>query len=47
MSILQAMGFMAIGGLIVEIFEMHAWRRYQQGKAEGRRYPNTIPLGRR
>lgn len=45
MSILQAMGFMIIGGVIVEVFEIHAWRRYQQGKTEGRSYPNT--MGRR
>lgn len=47
MSILQALGFMVLGGLIVESFEIHAWRRYQQGKTEGRSYPNTIPIGRR
>lgn len=47
MSILQALGFMVLGGLIVEGFEIHAWRRYQQGKTEGRSYPNTIPIGRR
>lgn len=35
MSILQAIGFMVLGGAIVEIFELHAWRRYQQGKREG------------
>ena len=35
MSILQAIGFMVLGGAIVEIFEFHAWRRYQQGKREG------------
>lgn len=46
MFILQALGFMALGGLIVEIFEIHAWRRYQQGKTEGRNYPNSIPIGR-
>ena len=35
MSIWQALGFIAMGGLIVEIFELHAWVRYQQGKREG------------
>lgn len=35
MSILQAIGFMTLGGIIVEVFEIHAWRRYQQGKREG------------
>lgn len=33
--VLQVIGFMALGGVIVEIFEIHAWRRYQQGKREG------------
>lgn len=44
MSILQALGFMVLGGVIVEIFEIHAWRRYQMGKREGRETP---PIGRR
>lgn len=44
MSILQALGFMVLGGVIVEIFEVHAWRRYQLGKREGRETP---PIGRR
>lgn len=35
MSIIQALVFMLLGGLIVEAFEIHAWRRYQQGKREG------------
>lgn len=34
MNILQAIGFMVLGGVIVEVFEMHAWLRYQQGKRE-------------
>lgn len=38
MSILQALLFMVLGGTIVEVFEIHAWRRYQQGKQEGRGY---------
>lgn len=45
MNIFAALGFMALGGLIVEIFEVHAWRRYQQGKAEGRGLIN--PTGTR
>lgn len=39
MSILQALGFMVLGGVIVEVFEIHAWRRYQMGKNEGRSFP--------
>jgi hypothetical protein len=39
MTILQALAFMALGGVIVEVFEVHAWRRYQQGKNEGRGLP--------
>ena len=36
MTILQALLFMALGVAIAEVFEYHAWRRYLQGKAEGR-----------
>lgn len=36
MTILQALLFMALGAVVTEVFEYHAWRRYQQGKAEGR-----------
>lgn len=35
MNVLQAIGFMVLGGVIVEVFETHAWRRYQQGRREG------------
>ncbi len=35
MTVLQAIGFMVLGGVIVEVFETHAWRRYQQGRKEG------------
>ena len=35
MSIIQALLFMLLGGTIVEVFEIHAWQRYQQGKREG------------
>lgn len=35
LTVLQALGFMLLGGVIVEVFEIHAWRRYQQGKREG------------
>lgn len=34
MSILQAIGFMVLGGIVVEVFEIHAWQRYQLGKRE-------------
>jgi len=40
MTILQALLFMVLGGAIVEFFEIHAWRRYQQGKQEGKNYSN-------
>lgn len=39
MTVFQALLFMALGGAIVEIFEIHAWRRYQQGKREGQGCP--------
>lgn len=38
MDVLQALGFMALGALIVEIFEYKAWRRYKDGKREAERY---------
>lgn len=38
MNILQALGFMFLGGAIVEIFEWHAWSRYNQGKRECQGY---------
>ncbi len=41
MSIIQALLFMALGGVIVEVFEIHAWRRYNQGKREGQEYSNA------
>lgn len=43
MTIVQALLFMALGGAIVEAFEIHAWRRYQQGKREGLGYPPEPP----
>lgn len=43
MSIFQAIGFMALGGIIVEVFEVHAWRRYQQGKRESQLFQSTRP----
>lgn len=42
LTIFQALLFLALGGAIVEVFEIHAWRRYQQGKREGRGYPPEI-----
>lgn len=38
MTILQALLFMLLGGGIVEVFELHAWHRYQQGKQEALGY---------
>lgn len=37
MSVWEALLFMVIGGAIAEVFEIHAWRRYRQGKDEGER----------
>lgn len=34
-EVIKALLFMSLGGLLVEVFEVHAWRRYQQGRAEG------------
>lgn len=46
MTVLQALLFMGLGGLIVEIFEIHAWRRYQQGKREGFGHSAELRKGR-
>ncbi len=35
MSVWQALGFMFLGGAIVEMFEFKTWQRYRQGKQEG------------
>jgi hypothetical protein len=38
MSVWAALGFMVLGGLIVELAELKAWNRYKQGKREGEEY---------
>lgn len=35
MSIWWALFFMALGGTVVEVFELKVWTRYKQGKREG------------
>ena len=47
MTIVQALLFMLLGGAIVEAFEIHAWKRYQQGKREGQGYPTDMSRNRR
>lgn len=37
MSIFAALGFMLLGGAIVELAEIKAWQRYKVGKLEGER----------
>ena len=39
MTVFQALGFMFLGGTIVELFEIRAWSRYRQGKREGQSFP--------
>lgn len=39
MTVFQALGFMFLGGAIVELFEIRAWSRYHQGKREGQGFP--------
>ena len=34
MTILAALGFMILGGFIVEVFNLQAWAMYQRGKQE-------------
>lgn len=38
MSIIQCLGFMALGGAIVGFFDLLAWRKYYEGKREGQEY---------
>lgn len=40
-NIWWALFFMFLGGLVVEVFETHAWRRYQQGKREAKCLPHV------
>lgn len=35
MNIWAALGFMLLGGAIVELAEIKAWHRYKAGKEEG------------
>jgi hypothetical protein len=35
MNVWAALGFMLLGGAIVELAEMKAWQRYKTGKLEG------------
>lgn len=35
MNVWQALGFMFLGGALVECFEFKSWQRYKQGKREG------------
>lgn len=39
MTVFQALGFMFLGGFIVEVFEIRAWARYHQGKREAQDFP--------
>lgn len=33
-EVFKALGFMSLGMLIAEIYNMRAWNRYQRGRAE-------------
>ena len=35
MTIWQALGFMFLGGTLVELFDLRAWKMYREGKREG------------
>ena len=35
MTIIQALGFMFLGGLIVWLFDRYAWRKYYEGLETG------------
>lgn len=36
MEVLKAIGYMALGGVLVHLSWMHAWSMYKRGKQEGR-----------
>lgn len=36
MSIWEALGFMALGATIVELYNWRAWRMYREGKSEAK-----------
>ena len=38
MSVIQALGFMFLGGAIVGFFNAMAWQKYYEGKREGQNY---------
>ena len=38
MEIWAALGFIALGGIVVGFFNGLAWRKYYEGKREGREY---------
>jgi len=38
MSIWGALGFMALGAMVSELYNFRAWGRYREGKQEGRIY---------
>lgn len=38
MEVLKAIGFMTLGGLLVHLHWLHAWRMYREGKKEGQQW---------
>jgi hypothetical protein len=46
MSIWAALGFMLLGGIIVELAEIKAWQRYKIGKTEGRNQQSLANLSK-
>lgn len=41
MNTWAALAFMGMGGAIVGLFNLMAWKRYNQGKKEGRMYSES------
>lgn len=46
MSIWAALGFMCLGGFIVELYNWRAWRMYREGKSEAKAERDCMSAGR-
>lgn len=41
MSVWAALGFMFLGGLLVGLFDLRAWKMYRDGKNEGLKWGSS------
>ncbi len=40
MNVWAALGYMFLGGALVELFDLRAWKLYREGKREGMEWRN-------